>query len=461
MRLGTLTLSVTLSAALLSGCSFISGQPGQYKNPFAKQKAAQHGQYGAYNQASAAQHCQIATPRQPIPRGCRPEQVSIGVRPQGPSGPSYGANGFPQQPQFGQPQYTSGAYGSAVGQQTALSYHTPNTKKRKPRLRGSLSTGFEKSVSGDLIDPNFRGLIGTDGAYNPQDYNEGSVTGSQADGLITRTIYTANDLGAASVFTPFQYENADIGVTSFNDVWSTPAQIKGGVEYILNDNMTVFANGGYSFSEGENGQAVSVDATLYRVIEEQAYVQDLDANGEPIPGSFSLNGAPVVNTSFIPNQNIATLAYEFSDLKQYDLEVGARHYFNPVVKSQGYRTVTPFVGASVGVSHVNAVDVRVSQTQAFYTRAFEGTEGDATYSVPTADDTTRLYDAQWLPQGQLNVGAEWQVTPGFALAAETGVKIQGAREYADFTNAAGETISGAKGDANISIPLTLRGSVNF
>ena len=59
------------------------------------------------------------------------------------------------------------------------------------------------------------------------------------------------------------------------------------------------------------------------------------------------------------------------------------------------------------------------------------------------------------------MGAEWQLTPGFALAAETGVKIQGARDYADFVNAAGETIEGPSGDANISIPLTLRGSINF
>lgn len=460
MRLVTLTLSVTLSAALLSGCSFITGQSGQYKNPFAKANSAQQGQY---HQASAAQHCQIATPRQPIPRGCRPEQVTIGVRSQGQAfgGPNYGINGFPQQPQFGQPQYTDGAYGSAVGQTAALSYHTPNSKKRKPKLRGSLSIGVEKSLSGDIVDPRLRGLIGTDGAYNPQVYNEGSVSGSQADGLVTTTRYTANDLDAANIFAPFEFETADVDVSKFHDAWSTPTQIRGGLEYVLNDKMTVFANGGYTYAQGEGGDAISVDATLYRQVSDQAYIQDLDAAGEPIPGSYSLNGAPVVNTSFVPNQNIATIAYEFSDLEQYDLEVGARHYFNPLVKSHGYRTVTPFVGASVGVSRVNAVDVSISQSQAFYRRAFEGTDGATTYSVPTADDPTRLYDAQWLPQGQLNVGAEWQITPGFALAAETGVKVQGAREYADFTNAAGEIISGAKGDTNISVPLTLRGSVNF
>ena len=168
-----------------------------------------------------------------------------------------------------------------------------------------------------------------------------------------------------------------------------------------------------------------------------------------------------MSTSFLPNQRIAEFATNFSDLEQYDLEVGARYFFNPLVKSQGYRTVTPFVGASVGISHVNAVDVTTTQTQTFYDRAFEGDSEELTFQVPSDGTSTRLYDSQWLPQGQLNIGAEWQVTPGFALAAETGVKVQGRRDYADFTNAAGEEIDGANGDANISIPLTLRGSINF
>jgi len=454
MRLGSLTLSATLSAALLSGCSFIGGQQGQTKNPYASQQA---GQYGP---VATNQHCQIPTPRHPIPRGCRPEQVTIGVPAQ--RQPSFAGNGFPQQPQFGQPQYTSGGYGAALGQSAPI-YQT-GPRKRKPRLRGSLSLGTDFNIDGDLLDPGVRGLITPNGAYNPQDFNEASVEGSQAGGLVTTTRYTANALNAADdfpngIFEDEQFENANNPPISFNDVWAAPTQIKGGIEYILNDKTTIFANGGYTYAEGNTRDAVSVDATIYREVTEQAYTSALDAAGTAIPGVFVASGGPVVNTTFIPNQRIAALAYDFSDLRQYDLEVGARRYLNPIVKSDGYKTVTPFVGASVGVSYVNDVDVSFAQTQAFYGRFFNGEPG--TYDVPIADNSTRLYDSQWLPQGQVNIGAEWQLTPGFALAAETGLRVQGAREYADFVNAAGETVSGERGDPNISIPLTLRGSVNF
>lgn len=463
MRLGSLTLSATLSAVLLSGCSFIGGQPGPYKNPFAKQKAANQGHYGQqhYGQAAAGQHCQISSPRQPIPRGCRPEQVTIGTAPNMQHGGGYGAQGgFPQQPQFGQPQYADGAYGAALGQSPALAHHT-GPKKRKPKLRGFMSLGAERSVGGELIEYGIRDDLDPAFAYNPQDYNEGFSNGSQASGNVTTTTYTANDQDAANIFAPNSFESSSRPAISFDDAWSTPASIKAGLEYIVNDNTTVFASGGYTYAEGNAGDVSSVTATLYEQTLSQDFIQDVDGAGDPIPGSFSPNGAPAINIAYIPNQRIATFAYDFSDLERYDLEVGARRYLKPLVKSEGFRTVTPFVGASVGVSHVNAVEFTQSQTQTSYQRVFEGDTENLTYSVPTTDTPTRLYDAQWLPQGQLNVGAEWQLTPSFALAAETGVRLQGGRDYADFTNAAGDLVEGRKGDMNISVPVTLRGSINF
>ena len=447
MRLGSLTLSATLSAALLSGCSFVGGQSAQNYNPYANQ-------YAQYGQAAAAQRCQIATPRHPIPRGCRPDQVTLGVPSQAYGAPAYAANGFPQQPQFGQPQYTSGGYGAALGQGAVAPAYTTGPRKRKPKLRGALSLGLQKSVSGEIFDPSVRGVLPPIGAYNPQDHLEDIIEGSQASGLQRTTTYTANAQNAIDVFPngirePGQFENAEFPSIAFNDAWSTPIEVKGGVEYILNDRNTIFANVGYTYAEGESQTAASIDATLYREVSEQAFNPDL-----------SLNGPPVPNTTAIPNQRIAEFTYDFSNLNQLDLEVGARHYFNPLVKSEGYRTVTPFVGASIGASRVNAVDVTVSQTQALYQASFNGAE-DARFDVPIAGDSTRVYDAEWLPQGQLNIGAEWQVTPGFAIAAETGLKVQLSRDYEDFVNGAGETIEGADGDTNYSIPLTLRGSVNF
>jgi len=456
MRLGSLTLSATLSVALLSGCSFFDGQSAQTQNPYANQQSAQYGQYG---QAAVNQRCQIASPRQPIPRGCRPEQVTIGVPAQRSGAPAYAANGFPQQPQFGQPQYTSGGYGAALGQTPAIAHNTAGPTKRKPRLRGSLSLGVERSVSGELINPGIRTDLNPTSGYNPQDFNQTIIEGTQSEGEVITTTYTANELDAANIFAPNTFESSSAPSISFDDVWSTPAQIKAGVEYIVNDKTTIFANGGYTYAEGNAGDVATVNATLYENVVRQAYTPAVDAMGDDIPGVFLLDGPPEINTTFIPNQNIASFAYDFSDLQQYDLEVGARQYLNPIVKSDGYKTVTPFVGASIGVSYVNAVDVSVSQRQSSYQQSFNG--DGTTFSVPLPANSTRLYDSEWLPQGQINVGAEWQLTPGFALAAETGVKIQGAREYADFVNAAGETVSGERGDANISIPLTLRGSINF
>ena len=459
MRLGSVTLSATLSAVLLSGCSFIGGQPSKYENPYAKQKAAHQGQYG---QQAAAQHCQIASPRQPIPRGCRPEQVTIGTAGYGQHQRGYGAQGgFPQQPNFGQPQYADGAYGSAVGQTPALAHHTGGSKKRKPKLRGSLSLGLERSVGGDLIEYGIRDDLDPITGYDPQVFNEEFRTGSEASGNITTTTYTANELDAANIFANNTFESSSAPAISFDDVWSTPASVKAGLEYILNDNMTVFANGGYSYAEGNAGDVSSVSATIYQQVVSQDYIPSVDAAGDIVPGIFQTNGIPVPNLSFVPNQKIAAFAYDFSDLEQYDLEVGARRYLNPIIKSEGFRTVTPFVGASVGVSHVNAVEFTQSQTQTYYQRAFEGQTENLTYSVPISSTPTRIYDAQWLPQGQLNVGAEWQVTPGFALAAETGVRLQGGRDYADFTNNSGDLVEGRKGDMNISVPVTLRGSINF
>ena len=472
MRLGSVTLSATLSAVLLSGCSFIGGQPSKYENPYAKQKAAHQGQYGQYGQQhygqqAAGQHCQIASPRQPIPRGCRPEQVTIGTASQGQHHRGYGAQGgFPQQPNFGQPQYADGGYGSAVGQTPALAHHTGGPKKRKPKLRGSLSLGVERSVGGELIQYGIRDDIDVSNGYNPQNFNEGFSTGSQADGSITSVTFLANERIDSNEVSPTRVrvpgiESASAPAISFDDVWSTPASLKAGLEYIINDNTTVFASGGYTYAEGNAGDVASVTATLYREEETQNYRQAVNGAGNQIPGLFVENGDPTVGYQYIPNQQIASFAYDFSDLERYDLEVGARRYLTPIIKSEGYRTVTPFVGASVGVSHVNAVEFTQAQTQVSYQRAFEGETEGLTYSVPTSDTPTRLYDSQWLPQGQLNVGAEWQVTPGFAIAAETGVRLQGGREYADFTNAAGDVVSGRKGTTNVTVPVTLRGSINF
>jgi len=74
------------------------------------------------------------------------------------------------------------------------------------------------------------------------------------------------------------------------------------------------------------------------------YADDPATPGAVIPNpALYPDDYTVVSTGFVPNQEIARFSYDFTDMKRLDLEAGARHYFNPIVKSQGFKTVTPFV----------------------------------------------------------------------------------------------------------------------
>lgn len=452
----------TLSAVLLSGCSWLGGMGIGGGQGHHAQNAGQYeygGRYNARSQHNQHQYraqkdpCQVYSPQAPVPQGCHPSQVTLGT-----------AGGFPQQPNFGGGQYANQGYGSHAGvaHQQAANYQPRKNKMRKPRFRGSMSLGLEKSNSGSLLDYAKVPTIDPVAGYNPQLYREGRTTGSEASGNITDVTWTANaqDLVGTAVLTPpgtgfLGYEVAHKPDISFDDVYSTPMRLAGGFEYIVNPRTTLFANAGYSQAEGKSGQVASIEATLYRLTESQDYIPEdpgVDAMGDPNPptGNYVTNGTIQRSTSFIPNEEIARFSYDFTDMKRIDLEAGGRHYFNPINKGQGFKTLTPFVGASVGASHYNAVSFDSTQTQRFYERAFEDGESDY-YEIVGPNTTVDLYDSQWVPSGQLNAGMEWQVTPKTALAFETGVRIEGARKYSN----------GERGDKNIAIPMTIRGSYNF
>lgn len=391
-----------MSAVLLSGCSWLGGFGSSGYGYSQTQKAQHSGQYGQYGS---------------------------------PALKNSHAGGFPQKPNFnggyGASTYATGGYGSHAGDVAGQGANYQGAPRmRKPKLRGSLSLGIEKSNSGALLDYTKASGVDPTASYNPNTYAEGFTAGSIPSGNITSTVYTAT------------VEKVSSPTISFDDVYSTPARLAAGVEYIASPNMTVFANGAYSVSEGNSGSVSQIEATLLKTVTSQDYDPDTNA---PI-------GGPVVNTSFVPNQTVAHFAYDFNDMRRYDIEVGGRYYFDPVIKDQGHRTLTPFVAASVGASHYNKTDFSVSQQQLFYQRAFESSGGSGDfYDVPQPTTTTKIYDAQWTPTGNLTAGMEWQVTPGAALALETGLRFEKAREYSN----------GAKGENNIAVPLTLRGSFNF
>jgi len=139
-------------------------------------------------------------------------------------------------------------------------------------------------------------------------------------------------------------------------------------------------------------------------------------------------------------------------MHRVDLNIGARKYFAPLYKDQLARNLSPFVSAGIGVSHHNSVRFKTDQRQLFYQEAFDNSNNQFFDVVPTTPTTTTtLYDAQWVPTGELLGGLEWQATGKTAIAVETGLRFEGQRDY----------VNGNSGDVNIAIPLTIRGSYNF
>ncbi|WP_409433063.1 hypothetical protein ACJ3XI_00795 [Litorimonas sp. RW-G-Af-16] len=461
-------VACALSAVLLSGCSWLGNITGNsHQGANKSHQSYKYGaqKYGAQQYGQQAQRganpCEIPAPNYPIPRGCDPASVTIGTGAPFAQGPAQGhPGGFAQQPQFGAaPQYADANYGSHAGDAYAHAGQRGQRapKLRKPKWRGQLSLGGEKSNSGNLLDYATVGtMVDTNGnpfdpvaGYNPQTYNGQTQTGVTVDGTLVTTTYTANErnpvgpnsqAAGTGIYTPFGYDEVNRPDISFDDAHSTPAKIALGGEYILNNRTTLFGSVGYAHAEGEHGETASINGTLYRDVSQQSY----DAAGAPI-------GAPVSNVTFLPNQQLASFEYDFTDMRRYDLEVGARQYFNPIYRDGAVKTITPFVGASVGASHVNEVSFDVTQRQTIYDRVMNGETENLTYEVVGPQTTVQLYESQWLPTGQVSAGLDWQVTPKTSLAVETGLRVEGAREYAN----------GEKGDTNITVPFTLRGSYNF
>ena len=440
------------AAALLSGCSFLDGGYGASKAPH----YAKAPQYGA-PYGGRVDPCQIPHPRAPIPQGCHPSQVSLGVAPP--------ATGFPQQPQFGAPQVATGGYGSHA----AGNVHTAGLRgasagpvKRRPRFRGALDIGAEKSLRGDIYDYDRFPTDPVDD-YNAYRYVEGRSR-REGDEIISEVFMAdgypeagrANQFGAfltdfydvvpqPDLSDPDTWDEVYTPSVSFDDAWTTPSSFGVSGEWILGDRATVFGRVGYASAEGTNNDAVAIEATAYRFVS----VQSVDPEtGAPV-------GPPSNSLEYEPNIQIARYDYDFSDMNRLDLEAGGRMYLDPIAGRATGKTITPFVGASAGASRHNAVHYTVGQSQLSYETAFpEEGEMELEY-FQIRDDAGRtrvdLYDSQWVPQGRLAAGVEWQVTPGTALALETGVRVEGSRKYSN----------GEKGDTNVSIPFTLRGSFNF
>jgi len=421
MRLNAYAKTTVLSSAavLLSGCSWL-GIGGGHQQSYQAQNARYEASSNTQPAQKALGRCQITSPTQRAPEGCRPEDVTLAL-------------GAPSTGYIQQAQYTNTGYGSHVGAaQSAQAGYAPRVQSKRPWLRGQFGLEIDHSVSGNLYEPSVSGSAAT---YNRALFVEGNTTGSVASGQVINTTYTS---------VPERIAAPNI---SFDDVYTAPLRVSGGLEVILSDHATVYANAGYTRSEGKKGGGAQIIDELRQIVSTSDFITD-PANG--VVGSLI---GTVSNTSFIPNEIVATYDYEFNDLERYDFEAGGRYYFNPILKNQLQRPLTPFVSASGGAAHYSATSVNENQRQRFIGRAFDGsqinTDGDF-YDV-NFGAVTQIYDAQWVPYGAVKAGLEWQMTPKTALAFEAGVKYEGAR---DFSN-------GVQGNEIISIPITIRGSYNF
>lgn len=449
---------LALSAAMISGCSYGGGQGGPLSGFFTGPSQ------GSYN-ANASTRCHVPHQRAPLPRGCHPSQVRVVAAHSQPMGqpmrPTMGqppmrqqigqsAGGFPQQPQFGQAEYTTGSYGSHASGNAHTGLHQGSTapKVRRPKFRGTLDLGVEKSGSGNILDYTAAPSLPFSG-YDPSLYNEGRVSGTSSNGEITSILYTVNSRLANTVDPWDSLSAPDI---SFSDAWSTPATVAVGGEFILSNKATLFAKAGYTRSEGTSGGATTIEGTVFKETTVTSFEDNVQV-GQTRSAEFD-------------TENLITeVSYNFSDMERLNLEAGGRFYANPIAGQGTGRTVTPFIGASAGASRYNAVSYTLDQRQLSYESVFEedtneyydlDTPGNLGFDLdnnPATPSVTRvdIYDSQWVPAGSLNAGIEWQVTPKTALAFETGVRIEGARDYSN----------GAKGDTNISVPMSLRGSFNF
>ena len=426
------------AATLLAGCSWLP-TGGGHKAPVAG---------SAYLGAQAsASSCQIPHPQAPIPFGCNPASVTVGVA------------GFSQQPQFGPASqapaaYATGGYGShaAAGGAPYSVADVPFSEFERPltpwgngsRLRGTLSLGVSKSVGGDYLDYSSAGNINPSQGYDPSLYDVFDV----------RSV-VQTELGVERFLASYTAEIESINQPniSYDDVHSTPLALKAGAEWAVSPRASVFGNVGYTYSEGQSGEAFNVTGAITRTRGEIR---------EDTADSVIFTPGDVVT---VPNvERIASFDFDFSDRRQLDLEAGGRYYFD-YMGNRGLDRVRPFVSAAAGASMINEQNISISQTQSIYDAAFnnaltmspsEATQGTLYNVVPAQlggqSANVRLYDEQWVPSGRLNAGVEWQASPRTSLAFETGVEVRGGLEYAT---------TGERGDSDIAIPVTVRGSFNF
>jgi len=182
---------------------------------------------------------------------------------------------------------------------------------------------------------------------------------------------------------------SDMDPVAYKDAWDNAKAIGMSATYDVNQNTTLLGRVGYSKAEGGN----------------QILVGTVD------------DGAGLTEDLYA----------EFSDLEQYTVEGGFRHYMgNPT----GMR---PYVGATAGF--IKTEDVTLTQSS-------------DTLVDPALFQQTYV-DGGWSPTAAGLVGAEWAMGGRGAIGVETGIR------WTD------DLDSNFVSDSRLTVPVRLRGRVAF
>lgn len=472
-------LAISLSAALLSGCSWFGYSGHKQEAGWGAYEGGQYGQCASGTYGQSGQWSQYG------------QQGAHGAG-------CYGANGYGQgmygQAGYGQAGYGQNGYGSGAYGQNGYSAGGAN---------GMYGAGYGQGGYG-------AGMSGAGGAYGATGYGSGAYgTGAGMTGAGGSGMYGAGygidaatgqpvTLGSGASYGSAVGTVADGQYAQYAGSGTTVGgvqQVMGAPIYVQQPYPVYYSGGGSSYYQGggfyrrggglrlRGGQANPIglggfvggdyavngnifggksaspnnpDETLAtaRVDSPEIAYDEAFEGGTVIGGGLEYDasrnttvfanlayqkneGATFENGTFEPGTYdgsgnftssgpVETVTAEMSDLEQITIEGGVRQY---VGGNLGFR---PYVGASAGFTHNNRVDLTQSSSG--------GT---------LAPFTQSYIDEGWSPTAAGIVGAEMAVGPNAALGVETGLR------WRDDLN------TNVESEDRWSVPLSVRGRIAF
>ena len=462
----------TLSAVLLSGCSWLGMGSGSSANGCAdgysqyggawNQGAANCGAYGggAYGAGYGGQ-------------GAGYNGAGYGAAGYGQGGAGYGAAGYGA----GAGAYGAAGYGQGGGAYGAAGYGSGGAGYGQgfDGMTGSAAgvgtygpgAGYSAANAAGYGQGNVAFGPGAAGAYGAAGYGPGGAYGGQATTLGQGAAY-GSALGGVAGGQYAQYatggqvvggnvrqiQGAPIYVPRpYPAYYQAPRLRVGGAAQplglagfagISNFNDGDLFKGEAAKPAGADGRSVSaLDAISYDHAFGEgdtfgaALEYDIDRNNTAFVSASrtEYDGRTITNGTITQDNTASGGAvftdaghYSFSDLEETTLEAGLRHY---VGNNSGLR---PYVSGAAGFVHNNDVNLTTSTTDT---------------NVVAAPETQQIIRESWQPTAAGMIGAEFAAGPNFALGVETGLR---------WTN---QRATQTKSDDTWSVPVQVRGRIAF